>query len=74
MISKKLKKEELVGKKLKLLDAIKNRAGFTIPAGSVCEIIGAHHNLTIRYNCICCGVKVEVSHIPRAAKYIELCE
>lgn len=71
---KKMKANELKGRKIRLLDAISNRAGSVIPKGAVCEIIAAHHGLNIRFACEHCGVKVEVSQIPRDAKYIELVE
>lgn len=71
---KRMKASDLKGRKIKLLDAVGNRGGFLIPAGAICEITSAHHNLSIEYTCECCGVKVSVSNIYRDAKYIELVE
>ena len=48
---KRMKKEQLIGRKIRLLDAISNGQGYTIPAGSECEIIAAHHGLNIRFKC-----------------------
>lgn len=72
MFHKSYKAADLVGKKIRLKDAVRNRGGIEIPVGAVCEIISAHHNLTIRYCCSHCGIKVDVSGIPRSASYIEL--
>ena len=69
---KRMKKEQLIGRKIRLLDAISNGQGYTIPAGSEFEIIAAHHGLNIRFKCQCCGLLVEITKIPRDAKYIEL--
>lgn len=69
-----MKKEQLIGRKIKLLDAVANGQGYTIPAGAECEIISAHHGLEIRFRCQCCGVLVEITKIPRDAKYIQLVE
>lgn len=69
---KNYKAADLVGKKVRLKDAIRNRGGIEIPTGAICEIVSAHHNLTIRYCCSHCGVKVDVSAIPRNADYLEI--
>lgn len=72
LFHKSYKAAELIGKKVKLKNAIRNRGGVEIPAGAVCEIISARHNLTIRYCCSHCGVKVDVSGIARDADYLDL--
>lgn len=72
MFHKSYKAEDLVGKRIKLRSAIRNRGGFEIPEGAICEIISARHNLTIRYCCEYCGIKVDVSGIARSADYIDL--
>ena len=69
---KNYKATDLVGKKVRLKDAIRNQGGMEIPMGAICEIVSAHHNLTIRYCCSRCGVKVDVSGISRNADYLEL--
>lgn len=72
LFHKNYKAADLVGKKVRLKDAIRNRGGVEIPTGAICEIISAHHNLTIRYCCSHCGVKVDVSGIAKNADYLEL--
>lgn len=72
LFHKNYKAADLVGKKVRLKDTIRNRGGIEIPTGAICEIIRAHHNLTIRFCCPHCGVKADISGIPRSADYIDL--
>lgn len=66
MIPRKIKSDDLVGRKCKPVRNIQNGAGHGITPNTVCTIISAHYGVEIKTDpCPCCGQYTVISRIDR---------
>ena len=66
MISRKIKSDDLIGRKCRPIHSIKNGAGNCIGSETICTIVSAHYGVTVKTDeCPYCGQSAYISRISR---------
>lgn len=66
MIPRRIKSDDLIGRKCKPVRDIQNGAGHGITPSTICTIVAAHYGVEVKTDpCPCCGQYAVISRIDR---------